>query len=532
MCGIAGILGYQGSDRQALERMLVEQAHRGPDSSGSWVSPGGKCVLGATRLAILDLSTASDQPYVRDELGMCLVYNGELYNYRELRHELEGGWNFRSSGDTEVILAAYARWGADCVARFNGMFAFAIWEERGQRAFLARDRLGEKPLFFTAGTTKFAFASELRGLAQAGASTDFDSELAISYLVSDEVSDLDSRRTTMLSGIKQLLPGETLSVDLSDNAVVVHPARSYWHLATDVRDYGGTLDDAAHDLRELLRDSVSLRLRSDVAVGSCLSGGLDSSSIVATIRSLEPDRPIDTFTGRFPGSDKDEGPYAQLLAARVGARYHEVEITPERFLADAPDLYAAAGLPIGGLSQFAQWCVFRLAKDHEVTVLLDGQGSDEIFGGYGSSITRAYLSEVLHADGVGRFITERRAAAKGGMSYLRGIRNLVADRTGIRTPRARTLPFLSGEGRAIASHDRGTSSSFRGTDALSLILERLTTRTMLPSLLRYGDHLSMNFSREVRLPFCDHRIAEFAYSLPIAFIMGSGDVKRVLRHAV
>lgn len=539
MCGIAGVVGPDPSFHVSVGRMVPQMAHRGPDGQGAWSSPGGRCTLGHTRLAIIDLSSASAQPFVDERTALTLVFNGEIYNYRELRTELSGSWTFRSGGDTEVLLAAFARWGTDCLSHLNGMFAFGIWDESRQALFLARDRFGEKPLYYSERDGHVVFASELRSLMHAPLDRRVDEAVALGHLGSETVNDLDGRRGTLVEGVRQLLSGEYLevTVEAATGRASVTPPRTYWRPTDGLHDHETvrSLDDAAGQLRELLTDSVRLRLRSDVPVGTCLSGGLDSSSIVAIVRKLDPDRQIHTFTGRFHGDSVDEGRYASEMSDWARTTYHEVDITAAGFLREAPDVYRAAEFPVGSLSQYAQWCVFRLAAEHHVTVLLDGQGSDEIFGGYGNEILRAYASQLLAEKRFGFFLRERVRLARRVptvFSAEASARQFLSSRLN-RTNRAEMVKFVSPAAKArLASVEDPEPYGGARNEPLRSLLNTLALRTMLSSLLRYGDHLSMRFSREVRLPFCDHRIIELANRLAPELLLGGGDVKRVLREAM
>jgi len=304
---------------------------------------------------------------------------------------------------------------------------------------------------------------------------------------------------------------------------------------------GASLDRAAARLLELLTDSVRLRLRSDVAVGSCLSGGLDSSTIVSLIRRLQPASELHTFTGRFPGFALDEGRYASLVSAANQTVSHEVEPTAARFAAEAPALYWHADFPLGGMSQFAQWCVFGLARENGVTVLLDGQGSDEQLGGYGGAITTAFLRELLARGRFRSWFKERKLAQQAqGRSFdwphaliaSLGVPGLEA---GIRRVR-RGIVFRDLLDADWVRETLGALPELPERDnpkrAVGITLWTLTFRTMLSSLLRFGDRLSMAHSREVRLPFCDHRIAEFAFGLAPELLVGEGQAKGVLRKAI
>ncbi len=358
---------------------------------------------------------------------------------------------------------------------------------------------------------------------------------------------LDASDQTLLAGVRQLLPAHALQVRIDHGTLCQPRIWQYWDVdCAGRRPYGqDSPDRAAHELLDILTDSVRLRLRSDVLVGSCLSGGIDSSTIVSLMRRLEPSIELRTFTGRFPGDPLDEGRYANLVSTAARTTPAEVEPTAERFMADVGELYWHADFPIGGLSQFAQWCVFHLAKQHRVTVLLDGQGSDEQFGGYGSSIIAAFLSQLWAERRFRAYWHERECAARTnaalfslpklalGAPGLRRVRQLLRRATNRSTLRGQDLYQRDWLESAMSSLPNFPDDPRpAGHHALSRILHNLSFRTMLSSLLRFGDRLSMAHSREVRLPFCDHRIAEFAFALSPELLIGDGQVKRVLRLAI
>jgi asparagine synthase (glutamine-hydrolysing) len=533
MCGIAGILAASRASAGAVRAMNEAQAYRGPDGEGLWVSPGGEVALGHRRLAIVDLTEGGQQPMLLPERELAITYNGEIYNYVELRERLRGlGHTFRTTSDTEVLLAAYAEWGTACLSELNGMFAFAIWDGQRRTLFCARDRFGEKPFQFAWSREAFAFASEVKALALlSGVDLEIDDGL-LATAVEEDVVWVDAFERTLLRGVRQLLPAHAMEVRADGAGVHISRAWCYWSADIAARHAYGADDErsAARRLLDLLTDSVRLRLRSDVPVGSCLSGGLDSSTIVALIRRLEPAADLRTFTGRFPGDPLDEGRYARLIIDACRTTSAEVEPTPERFAREAAEVYHHADFPIGGMSQFAQWCVFHLAKTRGVTVLLDGQGSDEQLGGYGSQIVAAYLHQLARERRALAYLRERRAWAK---SYPVLFLRRATSRSTTELPDLFQRSFLEG---ARASRPALPLPPFTraadGDHALSRILWRLSFRAMLSGLLRFGDRLSMAHSREVRLPFCDHRIAEFLFSVSPELLVGRGEVKRVLRLAI
>ncbi len=548
MCGIAGIVAAGHANLAAVRAMNEAQRHRGPDGEGTWVSPDGGVALGHRRLSIVDLSEGGHQPMRDAARDLTITFNGEIYNYIEVRARLVAlGHRFRSTSDTEVLLAAYAEWGSGCLSELNGMFAFALWDARRRVLFCARDRFGEKPFQYAFTRDTFAFASEVKALALLSFVDLAIDEGVLAVGAAEGMVWLDAHERTLLRGVKQLLPGHAMEVLVAGGRVEILRTFCYWTADIAARRPYGTEsgDEAARRFLDLLTDSVRLRLRSDVPVGSCLSGGLDSSAIVALIRRLEPGADLHTFTGRFPGDPMDEGHYSSMMVAACRTTSSEVLPTPERFLRDAESVYHHADYPIGGMSQFAQWCVFHLASTKGVTVLLDGQGSDEQLGGYGSEIIQSFLHQLGAERRIGAWLHERRAWAKSYPALFTWPRLALNE-----TPLARLRPLLrratnrstttlpdlfqpawltaAAKGSPLPSLPEDPSD----LHALSRTLWQLSFRAMLSGLLRFGDRLSMAHSREVRLPFCDPRLAEYLFSLPPDLLVGEGQVKRVLRLAL
>lgn len=540
MCGIAGIVGQRTVRAEAVEAMIARLEHRGPDGDGLWRSDDGRAVIGHRRLKILDLTDAADQPMADGAGRAVLTFNGEIYNFRELRARLAAeGESFRSTGDTEVLFSAYLRWGEAALSELNGMFAFAILDVRRRKLFCARDRFGEKPFYFAAGDGFFAFASELKAiLAIDGIDGAPDVARALAFLASGRRG-LDDARETAFRGVRQLLPGECLTVDLDTLKVAT---RRYWSPRPDPDASRLPEDAAIARMRDLLTDSVSLRLRSDVPLGSCLSGGLDSGSIVCLARRLiGRDTPYHVFTGRFPDSAADEGEYAAVVAEATGATVHECRPTPEDLLERLEGFAWMNELPVASASQYAQWCVFESARAAGVTVLLDGQGGDEILGGY-EQYFGPYLKS-LRARGDGALAAREAQAIRARYPLAlptvaerikralpRGLRRALADRSGAGSDFA--FGLSDGMRAAADAIVAAPSAVDPGFGPLARALAEDSTEAHLPTLLRYGDRNSMAHSREVRLPFCDHRIAEFALGLPPAYLMGGAETKRLLRRAM
>ncbi|MBT3359052.1 MAG: asparagine synthase (glutamine-hydrolyzing) [Rhodospirillales bacterium] len=530
MCGIAGLAGLSAVNTRAVKAMTDLMAHRGPDGEGLWRTDNGRLCFGHRRLAVIDLSARAAQPLHSADGEYCITYNGELYNYVEIAERLkQSGSIFRTSSDTEVVMEAYRQWGEDCLTEFNGMFAFAIFDKRRNVVFCARDRFGEKPFLFLERPGLFAFASEYKALfALEGVDVEPDNQALFRFL-HNPAAGLDHHRETLFRGIHQLLPAEKLVLDLND---LSWKAERYWLGAPGKGTDTNSPEDAVAHFRELLTNAVEIRLRSDVPVGSCLSGGLDSSAISCLSRDLMGEgHPYHVFTGRFAGSPTDEGSWAETVATATSAIQHETFPTPDTLIEDLDDFLWLNELPVDSASQYAQWCVFKLAAENGVTVLLDGQGADEILGGY-EQYFAPYIRE-LRLSGADTQAEETRIRERYPMAFS------MADQ-GWKT----SLPLWA---RRAAAHVLNKGSDLRfgvrpgfaklvehepPAETLHQALDRDARGGFLTTLLRYGDRNSMAHSREVRLPFCDHRIAEFVFSLPERLIMGDAQTKYLLREAM
>jgi asparagine synthase (glutamine-hydrolysing) len=518
MCGIAGTVGARAPDPETLARMAAEMAHRGPDGQGIWHDESAG--LAFRRLAIIDLDPRSDQPLHFGPLH--LVFNGEIYNYRELRAELRAfGHEFVTEGDGEVLLHAWAQWGEQALPRLNGMFAFAVWDERRCTLTAACDPFGEKPLFWAQQGERLLFASDIRAILRVAPELCAPRESALGgYLARGLMPAIDQ---SFFAAIERL-PGAHV-LRWAEGRV---RSERWWHPrpVETPRRY----EDAVAELRELLLDSIRLRLRSDVPVGTSLSGGVDSSAVVALSARLAGDHRRHAFTARFPGFERDEWGYASAVAAAAGVlEHHAVEPRVGELLEDLGRLISSHEEPVGSSSVYAQYRVMRAAHEAGVTVLLDGQGADELFGGYRGSGGWALRSEGP--------LRELQALARGGQERGEVLLSLGAERL----PRAlaarhrmrQASPYVSLEvARAAARLEPATVDWAQKRGPLVRELARQAFHTSMPVLLRYADRNSMAHSREVRLPFLDRRVAEFAYSLPPGFLYREGTTKRVLRDAV
>jgi asparagine synthase (glutamine-hydrolysing) len=532
VCGFIGAVGGRRDHRDAaVDTGLDALAHRGPDGRGVFRSDD--VALGHTRLAIIDPTARSDQPMIDDASGCVLVFNGEIYNYVELRAELESsGHRFASSGDTEVLLRSYLAWGERCVDRFNGMFAFAIWDPRDRSVFLARDRLGEKPLHVTEAAGAIWFASEIKAFLAAGLlPAEVDQEQLFLFLA---YGDLGHPTRTPFAGVKQLAPGHHLRLRAGDRRDALLPA-PYWSVPPE----GVAATPAG--FAALFADAVRLRLRSDVPLGTSLSGGLDSSLVLAAVRDQHPTGDLHAFTASFPGTDADELPRARAVADRLGVTIHPVPLGAADLARDLDAMITANEGPVESPSTLAQYRVMAAARDAGITVLLDGQGADETWGGYDKYTGLAVLGELCTGHPVAATRLETAWRRVHGR-YARPPVGRFAGLVGGASVRRLLAPAATG---AVAGWlNRDYRRAHAGVDVLDgtgpvrpgsaasatgrLDLSRVT----LPRLLRYADRNSMAWSREVRLPFLDHRLVELGADCAFGAKVVDGWTKEPVRRAL
>jgi len=547
MCGIAAVVTLPGAKvapdlLQRFDRLL---AHRGPDGSGlaTFLRDGTPAAEAAAdvallhrRLAIIDLDRRADQPMASADGRYVLIFNGEIYNYVELRAELAAlGHGFRTTSDTEVLIAAFAQWGSAALDRLTGMFAFILLDRAKRELFLARDPFGIKPLFWSVGRHCIAVASEIPPLLDVpGVGRAMDLAQTSLFLAAGHT---DAGQGTMFAGVRSLLAGTwaTLSLDAPAAPAPVQ----YWRprVAPDPRPFPA----AARDLRELFLGSIRLHLRSDVPVGIALSGGVDSSAIVAAARAVGGDAlAIHTFSFAAEGSDVDETPFIELAAQAAQACSTRVSIKPEEIVADIDDLVMSQGEPFGSLSIYAQHRVMQLAAKSGIKVMLDGQGADELFAGYRPYLARR-LSELIARLRWGDAVRLVRS-----MLRLPGVRaGLIAQAVEPAVPArlraaARKLvgkPLLAPwiEGSWFAERglpQTGVPLRWRANFLHEALVQSLT-ETVLPALLRYEDRNSMAFSIESRVPFLTTQLADFAYSQASEHLVDGGATsKAVLRAAM
>ena len=533
MCGIAGIIQANPSlyHKEQLENMTRALSHRGPEGQGHWQSPGGHALLGHCRLCIIDLSPAAAQPMHSLE-KYSIVHNGEIYNYIELREELrKNGYSFRTQSDTEVILASFDYWGEDCVLHFDGMFAFAIWDEEEKELFAARDRFGEKPFYYFFEDERFLFGSEMKAIWAAGISRQPNLRLLFNFITIGYVDNPARPEETFYTNISKLPPASRLFYAPGDQEPLVE---KYWDLDPEIKKQKVSEQEAIEIFNNLLNTSVKRRLRSDVAVGTSLSGGLDSSSIVAIASGMTNKESFASFTASFPGFQKDETPYARKVADKFGLRSHQADISLEGLLKDWDKLCYHQEEPFGSASIYAQYRVYELAQDKQVKVLLDGQGADETLAGY-NKYYKWYWQELFIKRRLVRS-GELKASRALGIDEKFGVKNIIAslfpDLASVILERQYLLKALGQEDLTrdfIKQHSKEAYYIVPEYFNLNGALYFNTIVHGLEELLRYADRNSMAFGRETRLPFLNHELVEFIFSLPSQFKIRSGWTKWILR---
>ena len=538
MCGIAGIISPALPVSSLAVLSLTDAIiHRGPDGGGYWINDEQKVGLGHRRLSIIDLSNAGHQPmhYLN---RYTITFNGEIYNYLEIKQQLlASGYNFTSQSDTEVILAAYDKYGEACLNHFDGMFAFAIWDRLEKTLFLARDRFGEKPLFFAQSNGQFVFASEMKALWAWGLPKQVNGRMLFNYFYFKSLCNPDDLSETFYSNINQLKPAHSMVVAADGK---IKSTKCYWHIPENTDQQSIDDEEAKEKFAFLFRESVKRRLRSDVPVGSSLSGGLDSSVVVATINQIKESAVIQkTFSARFPGFKKDESTYIDLLLKSVVAEGFSCTPTDVSVAANIEKIIAHQDEPFNSLSIAAQYEVMELARKNGVIVLLDGQGADEYLCGYPGLID-SYLMD-LKTTNPSKYKQELETfqSVQSGNSINsinRRINRMKIKR--FMGPKMIDQFLLAKEklsgGSSIINDlvSAGDKSFYNRKylhDNLHAMLHYATFKGGLQELLRYADRNSMAHSLEVRLPFLSHELVEFVFSLPDHFKFRSGYTKFILR---
>ena len=531
MCGIAGLFSLDRGmslDVPLVERMLDTMPYRGPDASGVQIIPAGG--LGHRRLSILDLRPESNQPFALEDDSLSITYNGEIFNYIEIREELESlGHCFRTTSDTEVVLRAYRQWGRDAVKRFNGMWAFAIYDRDQDALFCSRDRFGIKPFYYavdrtTGGGGRFIFASEIKAMLAASpslAEPDFDS---LSLMLRSQIT--CERDDTFFAEIKRLPPAQNLWVDRDGLRF-----NTYWEYPTE-GDGPSDADAAAEQLAEILSDALRIRMRSDVPVGNTLSGGVDSSALACMLREFYQ-QPHETFTASYPGMPFDEAPIAAQLSQDLGMNSNLVPATTTEFIDTLKRCVFHMDSPVHTPAVLPLWNIME-AMRKKVVVAIEGQGADELFGGYATQVFPSAFADRLAGghlvDGARELLAHRSHWGSGQTAAWSARRSIPGSHAILRRIRGDEAVYAGPLANGPANWTPETPPP-KFKDRVTQLLYSQHTGG-LRALLHYGDSISMAHSIESRLPFMDYRLVEFGFRLPGHLKFRNAHGKAVLKDAV
>lgn len=539
MCGIAGIVYFDGRkvEHTMLQRMTDVIRHRGPDGEGHWYNEEMNVGFGHRRLAIIDLSAAANQPMIYNE-RLVITLNGEIYNYKELKVDLvKKGYVFYTHSDTEVLLAMYQEYKEKCLTYLDGMFAFCIYDTKGKSLFCARDRFGEKPFYYHFKRDhSFYFASEVKAILSTGIPFNENLRMIYYYLAYSVVENALNKEETFFEEIVSLEPAHYL---LIDNKGTIRKEK-YWDIENHIFNPPPSPAEAAEQVKELVQASVNFRLRSDVSVGSSLSGGMDSSIIVTTISDILKGQNVpaqNTFSARFDDPQKDEGHYIRKMIDTVHVKNQETFVSGEHFRQDYEKILWHQEEPIGGASPVAQWEVMKLASSAGVTVLLDGQGADEVFAGYHHYFT-PYLTE-LYLNDRKTFIEEKKAFENlhhakfsvNGTFYLETYLPEFLRTLGYYRRKFGIPSYLGDLNPDFAHLFKTLPPPFKNFRSLNLSLRYSTINYGLGKLLKLADRNAMAFGREVRLPYLYHPLVEYIFKLPANYKINNGWTKWILRRA-
>jgi asparagine synthase (glutamine-hydrolysing) len=558
MCGIAGIVNKNKVDNELIIKMTDIISHRGPDGEGHWFNEDGNVALGHRRLSIIDLTEGGKQPMHYAE-RFTITFNGEIYNYIELKDMLvKQGFIFKSDSDTEVLLALYTRDGSACLNLLDGMFAFAIYDKLEKRLFCARDRFGEKPFFYSYKPGQyFMFGSEIKQLFAAGISREFNSYQLYNYLENAHIlSNPSDEHETFYADVKKLPKSSFIIV----NDAIQIKEEKYWEIDLTKKSFI-KYEEAVDEFRSVFLESVKRRMRSDVPVGSSLSGGLDSSSIVCSIQKLFGNGNLNqkTFSARFENFDRDEGKFIQYVLDNNNVTPFSVWPSEEGFLNDIDSLMFHQDEPFPSASIYAQYCVMAEAKRQDVIVLLDGQGADEILGGYEYylpyylkelAVTNKSLfdeemryMEVVHPhlkfeNGYSAALQGEKEIAKKA-SIKEGIKNSIRPLYKLVNPKKykhiySLLPLNTFYDETFFNKisDQKRYDFLPPANDMNKFLKHSVEKDNLEDLLRFCDRNSMAHSREVRLPFLSSDLVEFLFSLPASYKIRNGWTKAIMRDAM
>ena len=547
MCGIAGYYHHPHWENAKLAAMVGAIRHRGPDGDGFYFHPQRGVGLGHARLSILDLSPMGRQPMTIPGSGCWIVYNGEIYNFIELRRELsQKKYRFRSDTDTEVLLSAWLEWGEDAFSRFNGMWALAIYDETADSLILCRDRYGVKPLYYHLDGGRLAFGSEYKAFLPVmdALGVDWDPR-GLRTALADPFR-LESSGCSLFEGISNLPPGHLLRIQGESCTV-----RRWWDTREHVRPTPPDLASQAEEFKALFESSCSLRMRSDVPVGTSLSGGLDSSSVAVVMASLSagaegqerwPEDRRKTFVHSFPGTPLDETEYAEAASAAAGVQPICVVADP-RDLADRLDetLYALEGIYIG--MPDSAWRIYRAQRAHGVIVSLDGHGADEMLGGYDWHVnallrdtplcSRSFWRLLRHrSDMLCGLTSGRQESSIAKYAHMAASAAALAAKKALNTQQPLLPPatYLSGDALSIEMYPPTETEAGKGFFEHTVYND--FHHRILPRILRNFDLMSMAHGVEIRMPFLDYRLVNFCFSLPVHSKVKDGYTKVILREAM
>lgn len=546
MCGIAGIIAPHNSlvQQHRLKAMAETLQHRGPDGEGFWINEKGTVGFAHNRLAVIDLSPEAGQPL--HYLHYTIIFNGEIYNYRELKSELrQNGYSFLTSSDTEIIPAAYDHWGIECLNHFDGMFAIAMQNNITGEVIIARDRFGEKPIYYTARYhqrrrfEELCFASEIKALWPAGVPKNINGTMLLNYLSAGYVQNPIKKNQTFFNDILSLPPGHYLTITPELGKVTMQK----WYTLKSTATPSFQQSSYTEVFRDLFFTSVKRRLNSDVPVATSLSGGVDSSCIVAAIDQLKkinavtPNLKNECFTASFPGFEKDELAESNRVANYFKIRQHVLTPTANDCIQYFDAFMFHQDEPVQSSSAFTQFLLYQLAKEKKITVLLDGQGADEILGGY-TRYTQWHLQYLLRTD-FKNFQKEKRQLKQNNFLEAWSLKNYTA----AYFPK-KTASLLQEKAFRHVTHQPHIQKDFQiqfsNRDSFlkpeinntNDILYYNSFTHGLEELLRYADRNSMAHSREIRLPFLNHDLVEFIFSLPPEYKIRNGFTKWVLRESM
>ncbi len=496
MCGIIGVAG------NIPEKKIIEEArdsirHRGPDDAGIYYAPEEGVSFGHRRLSIIDLTSAGHQPFHSNNDQYIVTFNGEIYNYLELKQELKDVYEFKTNTDTEVLLAAYQHWGEACLNKFNGMFSFAIWDREKKKLFCARDRVGIKPFYYTYNNDTIAFASEIKALIAMGVEKKINEGILFDYL---RYGLYDHTDETFFEGVRVLPPGHYLI--FSGGKLEI---KKYWDLADVKIQKDISEEEVEKTFRELLQNAIELRFRSDVKVGLNLSSGLDSNSLYHYALAVT-NEDLHTFSMCLQSEEYNECSLIdETLSEDKKKFWHTCFLSRDSVLAGAEDMNEIQDQPFGGIPTISYKFLIELARDNGVTVLLEGQGVDEILAGY-PYYAMEHKKDLLND-------TKSGGSVGLGQDGTRLINEEILSEDFVNRNAGRTLSFF----KPFTSH-------------LLNAQYRDIRYTKLPRVLRFNDHVTMHLGRELRVPFLDHRLIEFCFSLSEKYKIHNGTHKVLLRN--